>query len=134
MGSVLANVDTIMSGPCGATLAALVTDATDLGGAPVRCPVTDQDGDARRRLDLALRMLPGQTASQWCREAGDGTVVVRSWPLPARAVALHGQDGAVLAMLLVTGRPQGAADVWRFRVDDTRQATVLDRARRLLAT
>lgn len=134
MGSVLAHVDAVAAGPCGPTLAALVANASDVDGTPVRCPVTDPDAEALQRLDLALRMLPGQPVSQWCREAGEGTAVVRSWPLPARSVALHGRDGAVLGMLLVTGRPQGDADVWRFRLDDTRPSTVLDRARRLLAT
>lgn len=133
MASVLAQFDAVASGPCGASLAAWATAGTDLGETPIRCPVTESDEAARQRLDIALRMLPGQPVSQWCRQAGDVTAVVRSWPLPARAVSLYDEDGAVTGMVLATGRPHGAADVWRFRFDGA-CTTVLDRGRRLLPT
>ena len=132
MGALLDRFDEVVVGHCGSTLTAWVLAGAWLDDEPVRCPVTSTDQAARARLDLALRMLRGQPMTQWCRALGDGAAVVRSWPLPARAVTVHDDDGAVTAMVLAVGRSGGRADLWRCRVDVPGVA-VLDRALALVA-
>ena len=133
MTTAMTALDALASGPCGDALGRWVATGAALGDVPVRCVRSDDDAAARQRLDLALRMLHGQPAAQWCRPAGDGTVVVRRWPLPARGIALLPGDEGAATFVLAVGRPRGAADLWRFRFDGP-PCDVLDRGRELLPT
>lgn len=135
----LAHVDAVANATSDADLVALLTSGTSLADSPIRCAVTDPDTAARRRLDLALRMLRSQPRTHWCRMAGDGGAVVLRWPLPARGFVLlsgdDGPDGGGLPTVLVlaVGRAGGPADVWRFGCDGPACADVTDRARTLLS-
>ncbi len=135
----LAAVDDVAATACDDELLALLTDGTSLGASRVRCPVTDADAAARRRLDLALRMLHSQPRNHWCRPLGDGAAVVLCWPLPARGLALYPPDCPdPTALVLAVGRAGGAPDVWRFRWDDigasdTDTGDLTGRARALLS-
>ena len=133
MAAVLEAFDDLVSGAPGDRLATWVAAGSSLATEPVRCPVTDGDGAASQRLDLALRMLRGQAPCQWCRPVDRGTVVVRRWPLPARAAVLYGEDDSdgALGLVLAVGRPHGAADVWRFRFGAA-ETDVVARGRSLL--
>ncbi len=133
MTTAMADFDALATGPCGEALGRWVATGSALGAEPVRCAVAEDDEVARQRLDLALRMLHGQPAAQWCRPAGDGTVVVRRWPLPARGIALLPGEEAAATLVLAVGRPRGGADVWRFRFDGP-SCDVVDRGRELLPT
>lgn len=134
----LAGVDEVASATSAEELVALLTAGTLLAASPIRCPVTDPDATARGRLDLALRTMRSQPAAHWCRPAGEATVVVLRWPLPARGIALFpaddgsraGNDPAVL--LLAVGRAGGQSDVWRFRRDPGPMSPVGARAHALL--
>lgn len=135
----LADVDAVASATCDEELVALLTSGTALADSPIRCAVTDPDTAARRRLDLALRMLRSQPRSHWCRTAGDGATVVLRWPLPARGMVLlpAADDGAAggrpTVLVLAVGRAGGAPDVWRVRWAATPRTDVADRARALLS-
>lgn len=133
MAAAITVFDDLASRECDEALRRWVASGARLGDDPVRCPVTDRDDAARQRLDLALRMLRRQPVTQWCRSAGEGAAVVRSWPLPARGLVLHDEDGTATTLVLAVGRPQGHADVWRFCFDG-QPCDVLDRGRALLAT
>lgn len=127
-------VDDVATSWCGGDLAVWVTDSTTVDGTIIRCPATDPEPAALQRLDLALRLLGGQPHAQWCREAGDGVVVVIAWPLPARGLVLFTPGGGEpVAFLLVVGAAGGGADVWRFRWDAQPPGAAMDRARQLVA-
>lgn len=133
----LAAVDDVAATACDDELLALLTDGTRLGASPVRCPVTDADAAARRRLDLALRMLRGQPRNHWCRPLGDAAATVLCWPLPARGLVLYPPDrSGPTVLVLAVGRAGGAPDVWRFRWEGDPSPSADDlagRARALLS-
>lgn len=135
--TALAGLDEAATTWGGEQLAAWVRTGAGLGGRALRCPhdaaadVGADVADARRRLDLALRVLRGQAEAHWCREAGDGAVaVVLAWPLPARGIALVA-DGIPTTVVLGVGGPGGQADLWRFHLD--RPGDLTGRVRGLLA-
>lgn len=134
MRTTLETFDRVATSSAGEALARWVADAEQLDETPVRCVLAEQDPAALQRLDLALRMLHGQAVSQWCRPAGATTVVVRRWPLPARGIALHrARDEDASTLVLAVGRPDGCADVWRFRFDGA-SCDLLERGRQLVAS
>jgi hypothetical protein len=131
-GATLRAVDELLCAADADDLAAWISTGEQLAATPVRCAAGEGEPAARGRLDLALRMLPGQPVTHWCRAAGDAVAVVLAWPLPARGVAVYGPSGEDPELLvLAIGRAGDGVDLWRFRLDGP-DRSILRRGRALL--